>query len=280
MLINGRLYKFCGIIPAKMKGVLIMTRNEMFALTGKTAVVTGGARGIGKVVAGHLAMMGADIALVDLLQDEMNQTAEAIAKEYGVNVRAYVCDVTKPEQVELTVGKIAGDFGGLDILFNNAGICQHKAALDVSPAEWTKIFDVNVNGVFYMAAAFAKKLIALRRPGSIINTASMSGTIVNVPQEQASYNASKAAVVHLTKSLAVEWARHNIRVNCISPGYIFTEMTAHVREDWQEIWKKATPFGRMGKPEELAGAVVYLAGDCASFTSGCDLIIDGCFTCV
>jgi NAD(P)-dependent dehydrogenase (short-subunit alcohol dehydrogenase family) len=108
----------------------------------------------------------------------------------------------------------------------------------------------------------------------------MSGTIVNLPQPQASYNASKAAVVHLTKSLAVEWAEYGIRVNSISPGYIFTEMTAHVRKDWTDHWESMTPFKRMGKPEELSGAVIYLASDCSGYTSGCDIIIDGCFTCV
>jgi NAD(P)-dependent dehydrogenase (short-subunit alcohol dehydrogenase family) len=257
-----------------------MKANEMFSIKGKTAVVTGGARGIGKVVAEHLAMMGADIAIIDLPESDAVKTAAEIAAAHGVTARAYFCDVTKPEEVDAAVDRIAGDFKGLDVLFNNAGICLHKAALEVTPEEFTHILDVNVNGVFFVARAFAKKLITLGRPGSIINTASMSGTIVNLPQEQASYNASKAAVVHLTKSLAVEWARYGIRVNSISPGYIYTEMTAHVRKDWTDIWEASTPFKRMGKPEELAGAVIYLASDCASYTSGSDIIIDGCFTCV
>ena len=257
-----------------------MTKDGIFSLKGKTAVVTGGARGIGRTVAADMAMMGADIAIIDLLDPLARESAEAIAKQHGVRARAYLCDVTDPARVAETIDAAAADFGGLDVLFNNAGICLHKAALDVTPEEWRGIFDVNVNGVFYTAAAFAKKLIALGRPGSIINTASMSGSIVNYPQEQASYNASKAAVVHITKSLAVEWAGHGIRVNCISPGYIFTEMTAHVRKDWTDQWIALTPYKRMGKPEELSGAVIYLASDCAGFTSGCEIIIDGCFTCV
>jgi len=256
-----------------------MTREDMFSLKGKVAIVTGGARGIGKTVAGHMAMMGADIAIIDLLEGEMNKTADEIAKTYSAKVRAYRCDVTKPEEVDSTISKIAKDFGGLDVLFNNAGICLHKAALDVSPSEWRNIFDVNVNGVFYMCQVFAKKLISLNRTGSIINMASMSGSIVNLPQEQTSYNASKAAVVHLTKSLAVEWAGYGIRVNSLSPGYIFTEMTSTVAQEMVDIWMAASPFKRMGKPEELSGAVVYLASDCASFTSGCNIIVDGCFTC-
>jgi len=254
--------------------------KDMFSLQGKKVIVTGGARGIGKTVAEHMAMMGADIAVVDLLADVGQETAGQIAKAYGVKSKAYVCDVTKPDQVEKTVNQVADDFGGLDVLFNNAGVVLHKSSLEVTPEEWTQIFDVNTHGVFFMAAAFARKLIALGRPGSIINNASMSATIVNIPQEQASYNASKAAVVHMTKSLAVEWVNHNIRVNSISPGYIFTDLTAHVNPDWIEAWKGMSPSNRLGKPEELAGAVIYLASDCSSYTNGCDIIIDGGFCCV
>lgn len=252
----------------------------MFSLKGKLAAVTGGARGIGKAVALDMAKMGADIAIIDLLGPLAEETAKEIAARHGVEAKAYSCDVTKPDGVEAVIENIASDFGRLDVLFNNAGICLHKPALDVTPEEFTDIINVNVNGVFFVAAAFARKLIEMKRPGSIINTASMSGTIVNYPQQQASYNASKAAVVHLTKSLAVEWAEHGIRVNCISPGYIFTEMTANVRGDWINQWIELTPFKRMGKPEELSGAVIYFAGDCSSFTSGCEMVIDGCFTCV
>jgi NAD(P)-dependent dehydrogenase (short-subunit alcohol dehydrogenase family) len=255
-----------------------MAKN-MFSLEGKTVIVTGGARGIGKAVAGPMAEMGADIAVVDLLVDEAQETAAYIEKTYAVKSKAYACDVTKPDQVEKTVGQVADDFGGLDVLFNNAGVVLHKAALEVTPEEWNRILDVNLNGVFYMAAAFARKLVALGRPGSIINNASMSSIIVNYPQEQASYNASKAAVVHLTKSLAVEWIKHDIRVNSISPGYVYTDLTVHVRPDWIKAWENQTP-GRLGKPEELAGAVIYLASDCASYTSGSDIIIDGCFSCI
>ncbi|MCL2398149.1 MAG: SDR family oxidoreductase [Defluviitaleaceae bacterium] len=257
-----------------------MTKETMFSLEGKKVVVTGGARGIGKTVAEHMAMMGADIAIMDLLKDEGIETAGAIERNYGVKSKAYVCNVTKPNDVDSTINQIADDFGGLDALFNNAGIVLHKAALDVTPDEWLNVMDVNTNGVFFVAQAFAKKLVALGRPGSIINNASMSATIVNFPQEQASYNSSKAAVVHMTKSLAVEWIKYGIRVNSISPGYMFTDLTAHVRPDWIEQWTAMTPYNRLGKPEELAGAVIYLAGDCSSFTSGCDIIIDGLFSCV
>ncbi|MFZ2427729.1 MAG: SDR family oxidoreductase, partial [Propioniciclava sp.] len=167
-----------------------------------------------------------------------------------------------------------------DLLFNNAGIVLHKAALECTPEDFTNVVNVNLNGIFFVAQAFARHLVAQGRPGNIVNTASMSGTIVNIPQKQASYNASKAGVEHLTKSLAVEWADLGIRVNSISPGYIATEMTGTVREDWRQAWVGMIPFGRMGTPEELAGAVIYLLSDAASYTSGANVIIDGCFTVV
>ncbi|NLD88106.1 MAG: glucose 1-dehydrogenase [Clostridiales bacterium] len=252
--------------------------EKLFSLKGKTAVVTGGAQGIGKVVSSYLAGAGADIVIFDLQLEAAENVAEEITKERNVRACAFYCDVTNPDMVDKTIAEAAQKMGGLDILFNNAGICQHKSALEVTSEEWLKVINVNLNGVFYMARAFGKYLIENGRKGSIINTASMSGTIVNIPQEQASYNSSKAAVKHLTKSLAVEWSKKGVRVNSISPGYIKTEMTGTVRQDWQNFWTGLIPFGRMGLPEELAGAVIYLASDASTYTSGCDMIIDGCFT--
>jgi len=252
----------------------------MFSLDGKTSVVTGGARGIGKVVALEMANAGSNIAIVDMLDDVATETAKEIEQKHGVKAKGYKCDVTNPAQVNAVIDEIASDFGTLDVLFNNAGIVLHKPALDVTPDEWLNVINVNLNGVFFVAQAFAKNLVKNKRPGSIINTASMSGTIVNIPQPQASYNASKAAVIHLTKSLAIELAPHEIRVNSISPGYIETDLTAHVRKDWIDEWLKLTPTRRMGQPEELASMVVLLAGDSSKFTNGSDIIMDGAFTCV
>ncbi len=227
-----------------------------------------------------MAAVGADIAIFDVLPDDAKETAAELARDYGIKAEAFACDVTKPAEVAAAIALAADKMGTLDILFNNAGICQHKSSLEVTQDEWERIIDVNLNGVFYVAQAFAKYLIANDKKGSIINTASMSGTIVNFPQEQASYNASKAAVVHLTKSLAIEWLNYGIRVNCISPGYIFTNMTSTVNPDYIKAWLDQIPSKRMGKPEELAGAVIYLASDSATYTTGCDVIIDGGFTLV
>ena len=253
-------------------------KNDIFSLKGKVAVITGGNQGIGKVVAGYLADAGADIAIFDLA--DASSVAEELAHKYDVKARSYTCDVTNYEQVGSVIQQAAQDFGTLDLLFNNAGICLHKDALECTADEWNKIIDVNLNGVFYVAQQFSRYLVSNNKSGNIVNTASMSGTIVNIPQQQASYNASKAAVIHLTKSLAVELAPKGIRMNSISPGYIRTEMTGTVRQDWQDAWVEMIPFSRMGTPEELAGAVIYLLSDASTYTSGADMIIDGCFTTV
>jgi len=253
-------------------------KNNIFSLKGRVALVTGGNQGIGKVVSRYLADAGADIVIVDL--NDASEVARSIADEFGVRAEAYVCDVTDKAGIEAVINKASASMGVMDILFNNAGIVFHKAAVELEQHEWEKIINVNVNGVFYVARAFAARLVACGRGGSIINTASMSGTIVNYPQEQASYNTSKAAVVHMTKSLAVEWAPKGIRVNCISPGYIATEMLQFIRQDWKDYWTSIIPFRRLGKPEELAGAVIYLASDASTYTSGADLVIDGGFTIV
>lgn len=251
---------------------------ERFSLAGKVTLVTGGRQGIGKVVAHALADQGSDVVLVDLV--DATDVAEQIARQYGVRTLALTCDVSDAEQVARTVEQAAEAMGTLDLLFNNAGICVHKPALECTPTDFTKVIDINLNGVFFVAQAFARYLVAAGKQGNIVNTASMSGTIVNVPQGQASYNASKAAVTHLTKSLAVEWAPLGIRVNSISPGYIETELIGEVREDWRHMWTEMIPFKRMGTPQELAGAVIYLLSEASTYTSGADLIIDGCFTTV
>lgn len=253
-------------------------KHDIFSLKGKVCIVTGGNQGIGETVAAYIADAGADIAIFDL--NDASSVAQKIAAEYGVRAKAYVCNVTDPVNVRECIDRAAGDFGTLDLLFNNAGICLHKSALECTPEDWTQVVNVNLNGVFYVAQAFARYLTAHGKKGSIVNTASMSATIVNIPQGQASYNSSKAGVVHLTKSLAVEWVDKGIRVNCISPGYIKTAITGNSNPDWQKLWIASIPYKRMGVPEELAGAVIYLLSDASTYTSGCDIIIDGCFTTV
>lgn len=249
---------------------------DQFRLTGKKAFVTGGARGIGKSVAIALAQAGADIAIVDLDKEVGEQTAHEIS-QLGVKTLAIQTDVTKPGAVQAMMDTVVKEFSSVDVVFNNAGICINVNAEEMTFEEWTKVIDINLTGVFLVAQAAGRVMIG-QKSGSIINTASMSGHIVNEPQPQCAYNASKAAVIQLTKSLAAEWAPHNVRVNSISPGYIGTEMTLKAT-DWIPQWEKRIPFGRMGKPEELQGVVLYLASDVSSYTTGSDFIVDGGFTC-
>lgn len=253
--------------------------KDMFSLTGKRTYVTGGGRGIGKTLAKGLATFGASVAIVDILGDEAEKTAKEIAA-MGVDSFAIKADVTREEDVAHMGEEIRKRWGGLDVAVNNAGIVCQVPAIDMTYADWKRVVDVDLNSVFLTAREAARIMVPAKK-GSIINTASMSASIVNWPQPQCSYNAAKAGVVQLTKSLAVEWGPHGVRVNCISPGYIRTELTANVRQDWQDQWiKLSVVSGRMGVPEELTSLVVYLASDSSSYMTGSDLIIDGGFSCV
>ena len=255
-----------------------ITLEQLFSLKGKVALVTGGARGIGKGVAEHLAAVGADLVIVDVLLEAAQQTADEFHADYGVRTLALYCDVTDPAAVEACVQEAGDKMGTLDLLFNNAGIGMHKHCLEVTPEDWKKINDVNYNGVFYVATAFARYLVKNNKGGSIVSTASMSGSIVNVPQEQVAYNASKAGVIHMTHSLAVELARYGIRVNCISPGYMHSPVLDQRPKERLDFWRERIPLKRIGYPKDLATGVIYLMADSAAYTTGCNLIIDGGYT--
>ncbi|SCP97714.1 glucose 1-dehydrogenase [Anaerobium acetethylicum] len=252
---------------------------ERMRLDGKTAFVTGGARGIGKSIATAIAEAGSNVAIIDLDIEEAKKTADEIAK-LGVKTIAIKADVTKEEDVDNMIKVILDTFGKLDVAFCNAGICLNIPAEEMTYDQWKKVIDINLNGVFLSSQAAAKVMLKQGK-GSIINTASMSGHIVNVPQPQCSYNASKAGVIMLTKSMAVEFAKKGVRVNSISPGYIGTELTLEspTLKPLIEQWNAMSPVGRMGRPDELQAIAVYLAGDTSDFTTGSDFIIDGAFSC-
>ena len=254
---------------------------EKMRLDGKKILITGGARGIGKSIAAAMAEAGADIALVDIDIAEAEKTAKELEEINGIRAFAIAADVTKPEEVDQMIAQILVRFGRLDVAFCNAGICMNIPAETMTYEQWKKVIDINLTGVFLTAQAAGKVMLA-QGGGSIINTASMSGHIVNIPQPQCSYNASKAGVIQLTKSLAVEWAMRNVRVNCISPGYIGTELTLNspALAPLIEQWNAMAPLKRLGRPEELQAIAVYLAGDTSAFTTGSDFIIDGAFTCI
>ncbi len=253
---------------------------EKMRLDGKRGFVTGAARGIGKSTARAFAEAGADVAIVDLDYEQAQKTADEIMELTGRKVIAIRTDCTDKTQVDEMVDQVVRELGGLDFCHNNAGICINAPAEEMTWEQWSKVINVNLNGIFLTDIAAGKYMLG-HGGGSIINTASMSAHIVNVPQPQCAYNASKAGVIQLTKSLAVEWAKRGVRVNSISPGYIGTELTLNSPTLIPLIdqWNAMAPLGRMGKPEELEAICVYLAGDASSFTTGADFIIDGAFTC-
>lgn len=253
---------------------------EKMRLDGKKGFVTGAARGIGKCTATAFAEAGADVAIVDVDLDVAKQTAEEISKATGRKVIALKCDCTDEKQVNDMVAQVVSQLGGLDFCHNNAGICINAPAEEMSYEQWSKVININLTGIFLTDIAAGKYMLE-HGGGSIINTASMSGHIVNVPQPQCAYNASKAGVIQLTKSLAIEWAKRGVRVNSISPGYIGTELvnSSDFLVPLIEKWNAMAPMGRLGRPEELQSICVYLAGDTSSFTTGSDFVIDGAFTC-
>lgn len=253
---------------------------EKMKLDGKKGFVTGAARGIGKSTAAAFAEAGADVAIVDLDIEEAEKTAAELAEKTGRKIIAIRTDCTDPEQVDAMVAQVVQDLGGLDFCHNNAGICINAPAEEMTYAQWSKVININLNGIFLTDIAAGKYMLA-HGGGSIINTASMSAHIVNVPQPQCAYNASKAAVIQLTKSLAIEWAKRGVRVNSISPGYIGTELTLNspTLVPLIEKWNEMAPLGRLGTPDELQSICVYLAGDTSTFTTGSDFVIDGAFTC-
>jgi sorbose reductase len=251
---------------------------ERFRLDGKTALITGGGQGIGQGYAHALAEAGASVAIVDINPDTAQQVAEEICS-LGQKSIPIVADVTSTDDVKRMVDTVIREWGKLDIAINNAGRTLWKNAEDVSEEEWDMVVDLNLKAVFLCAQAEARVMIP-QKYGKIINTASMSASIVNYPQSQASYNSSKAGVVHLTKSLASEWAKHGIRVNCISPGYTITTLVNTIPgvAELLPLWTNLTPLGRLGQVDDLKGAIVFLASKASDFMTGHDLIIDGGYT--
>jgi NAD(P)-dependent dehydrogenase (short-subunit alcohol dehydrogenase family) len=250
---------------------------DPFRVDGKVAFVTGAARGLGRICALALADAGADVALVDLASDQLESVAAEI-RHRGRRSLALGGDVTYSGDVDAMIKRTIDELGALDIALNNAGICIHASAEKMTDDEWLRVINVDLNAVFYCARAAGRAMIAQARGGRIINTASMSGRIVNRPQAQCAYNAAKAGVIQLTRSLACEWAPHGINVNSISPGYTATEMTMTVPQ-LHPAWIADTPMRRLAAPQEIAPAVVFLASPAASFVNGHDLVIDGGFSC-
>ena len=255
-----------------------MDVKKLFSLEGKKGFITGGAQGIGKTIAQAFAELGAEVAIVDMNIQKAQNTAQELAKATGGKVNAYQCNVTDPVSVDKMIENYEKDYSTIDFAINNAGIFTGDSALDISPANFKSVIDVNLNGVFFTAQAAAKLMVKHKNGGSIISTASMSAHVINRPQTIANYCAAKAGVVHLTKALALEWAKYKIRVNCISPGYMQTDLIATMK-DMLPIWSAMMPEGsRLGFPEDLIGAFVYYASDASLYATGSDLVVDGGYT--
>ncbi len=253
---------------------------EKFKLDGRVAAVTGAARGIGLAIVEALAEAGASVVLTDRDPGTLDAAVARLSAE-GRTVDREVLDVTDPAAVRRAHEAIVARHGRVDILVNNAGIAiSNHPAETMSDEVWSKVVDVNLNGVFYCCRTFGAGMLE-RGSGSIVNVGSMSGFIVNRPQEQANYNASKAAVHHLTRSLAAEWGARGVRVNAVAPTYIETELTAYVREDeaMYRHWVGGTPMNRMGRTDEVASVVLFLAGDASSLMTGSIVLADGGYVC-
>lgn len=253
-----------------------MSVLDAFSLSGQVSVVTGGNRGIGRALATALAEAGSDVVL--LVRDgEGAATAIAELEALGVSALAVAADVTEPREVQRAVDEVLSRLGQVDVLVNNAGTCIHRPALEVTEQEWRSVMDVNVDGVWNCSQAFGRQMVA-QRHGVIVNIGSISGQIVNRPQWQPGYNASKAAVHQLTKSLAAEWAPHGVRVNALAPGYIKTEMAPVDEPQFRQHWIEDAPMRRYALPAELGPSVVFLASDASSFMTGSVLVVDGGYT--
>ncbi len=248
---------------------------ERLALNGRTALVTGGGQGIGQALAHALAEAGADVAVLDLNASTARAVADEIAA-LGRRSLALTGDVTSRQDVDRAVSAILAAWGRLDIGVNNAGIGSWADAESMPEETWDRVIAVNLKGVFLCAQAEGRAMLR-QGYGKIVNTASMSASIVNRPQNQVGYNASKAGVVHLTRSLAAEWASRGVRVNCISPGYTRTALVGQVAH-LVPGWLKDIPMGRMAEVTDLQGAVVFLSSEASDYVTGHDLVIDGGFT--
>ncbi|EME49652.1 hypothetical protein DOTSEDRAFT_68433 [Dothistroma septosporum NZE10] len=254
---------------------------QNFTLPGKVAVVTGGGRGLGFNMAQALAEVGVrGIAIMDVQQELGDKAARELGEQTGIDVRFYRIDVRDGQAMGQVIQDVVDHFGRLDVLINAAGIADSNIKAETYDHDkFRRLLDINITGTFIVAQAVAQQMMALGNGGSIINIASMSGSVVNYPQEQSCYNASKAAVIQLTKSLATEWSRHGIRVNSISPGYMDTALNrVPALEAQKKIWIDHTPQKRLGSVDDLNNLAVYLASDGSAFMTGNDCLIDGGYT--
>lgn len=256
-----------------------MDYQKQFRLDGERAVVTGGGRAIGLCCVTALAQAGAAIVVIE--RNEADAKNALALRDQGHDIEVRTGDVSDSKRMEAIAAELAGAGRPATILVNNAGIGNSGiASEDVSDDEWLRVMDVNLNGLFWCSRAFGRHMVKMKK-GVIVNLGSMSGNICNRPQPQTPYNVSKAAVHHLTRSMAAEWAQHNVRINAVAPTYIETPMVQANQANIERIpmWLNDTPMGRMGKPEEVASAVLFLATNASSLMTGAIVNVDAGFTC-
>lgn len=252
-----------------------MTVLDLFSLKGKTAIVTGGGRGLGAQIAQGFAEAGANVVLCSRKVEACEEVAAELAK-LGVQTLALACDVTKSDDVANVVSKTIDTFGNIDILVNNSGASWGTPAVEMPYEAWQKVFDVNVNGTFLMSQAVGKKMLA-QKSGKIINIASIAGLGGTLPDfmDTIGYNASKGAVITLTKDLAVKWGPYGVNVNAIAPGFFPTKMSNVLIERGQEYLMNATPLKRLGSENDLKGVALFLAAAASDYVTGDVIVVDG-----
>lgn len=249
-------------------------------LAGRTAVVTGADSGIGSACADRLARAGAGVALLDR-SSRVERTAADLAARTGVPAVGVAVDVTDPDAVTAAFARVQDVLGPPAVLVTAAGVPGNDDGFDITPQRLAEVMAVNVTGTLLPAQEFARRCRDEGRPGTVVAVGSISGRIVNVPQRQGAYNASKAAVEALVRSLAVEWIGFGVRVNAVSPGYVMTAMTRHDLENDPERvaqWRSRIPVGDLARPEDVAEAVAFLAGDASRYVVGHTLVVDGGYT--
>ena len=258
-----------------------MTLNapKLFDLSGQTAFVTGAGSGIGQRIALGLAQVGADVACLDRREDDGLADTAAMIATAGQRAFTITADVTEKDSLIEAVARAQAELGPLSVAVNAAGIANANPAEEMTLDQWQNMIDINLTGLFLSCQAEARAMLA-QGGGSIINIASMSGVIVNRGLQQVHYNTSKAGVIHLTKSMAMEWVDRGIRVNSISPGYTATPMNTRPEMVHQtKLFEEQTPMGRMADVDEMVGPAIFLASKASSYCTGVDLLVDGGFCC-